>query len=253
MSDIGGVMRLDQGASDQRPGPGPRGARVVPTVVLVGADRGGVGKTTVARLVLEFLGAHAVVPRIVDTQPGEGILRRYYPAAELIDVARVSGQMAVLDSPKPLTVVDIRAGLLLPALTSLRDNGLLADARTGAVRFYVLHLVGSDHASFAEVAPTHELLDGAGAGAQHILVRNRVSADATYDWESPLPIVDVAHLDDLAVAATDEEGCAYEKFTKDPRRSRVLRGAVRHWLDAAYPALARVGLAAVAEAAVKGE
>ena len=39
-----------------------------PTVVVVGADKGGVGKTTVARTVLDYFTAHHVPARAFDSE-----------------------------------------------------------------------------------------------------------------------------------------------------------------------------------------
>ena len=39
-----------------------------PAVVLVGADKGGVGKTTVARTLLDYFGAHQTPTRAFDTE-----------------------------------------------------------------------------------------------------------------------------------------------------------------------------------------
>ena len=45
-----------------------------PTVILVGADKGGVGKTTVARTLLDYLMAEKLPPRAFDTELPKGTL-----------------------------------------------------------------------------------------------------------------------------------------------------------------------------------
>ena len=47
-----------------------------PTVVVVGADKGGVGKTTVARTLLDYFTAHHVPIRAFDTESPKGTLKR---------------------------------------------------------------------------------------------------------------------------------------------------------------------------------
>jgi MinD superfamily P-loop ATPase len=46
-----------------------------PAVILVGADKGGVGKTTVARTLIDYFGAHQTPIRAFDTESPRGTLR----------------------------------------------------------------------------------------------------------------------------------------------------------------------------------
>jgi hypothetical protein len=64
-----------------------------PVMVLVGADKGGVGKTTV---VADYV--RVLKPRLVDTQVPNGDLRGFYPDAEILDLAATSAQMKIFDS-----------------------------------------------------------------------------------------------------------------------------------------------------------
>ena len=50
-----------------------------PAVVLIGADKGGVGKTTVARTLLDYFVAHQVEVRAFDTEVLRGTLKRFHP------------------------------------------------------------------------------------------------------------------------------------------------------------------------------
>jgi hypothetical protein len=43
-----------------------------PAVILVGADKGGVGKTTVSRALLDYLIAHNIPTRAFDTESPKG-------------------------------------------------------------------------------------------------------------------------------------------------------------------------------------
>ena len=62
-----------------------------PTLILVGADKGGVGKTTVSRALLDFFARKNVLTRSFDTENPRGSLKRFYPATtEIIDLARIS-------------------------------------------------------------------------------------------------------------------------------------------------------------------
>jgi MinD superfamily P-loop ATPase len=65
-----------------------------PTVILIGADKGGVGKTTVARTLLDYFTAQEIPTRAFDTEAPKGALHRFHPKiTEIVDVTEVSGQM----------------------------------------------------------------------------------------------------------------------------------------------------------------
>jgi len=62
-----------------------------------------------------------------------------------------SDQMKIFDtlnsSSPSVTVIDVRAGLLSPALASLRDIGFLDAAKSGQITFAVFHILGPSIAS----------------------------------------------------------------------------------------------------------
>ena len=47
-----------------------------PAVIVVGADKGGVGKTTVSRTLLDYFSANNVATRAFDTESPRGTLKR---------------------------------------------------------------------------------------------------------------------------------------------------------------------------------
>ena len=58
-----------------------------PAVVLIGADKGGVGKTTVARTLLDFLAQHQIRTRAFDTEMPRGTLKRFHPdITDIVDI-----------------------------------------------------------------------------------------------------------------------------------------------------------------------
>src|SRR5918993_4422511 len=106
-----------------------------PAVILVGADKGGVGKTTVTRTLLDYFVAHNVPTRAFDTESPRGTLKRFHPAVtEIVDVTSTADQMKIFDTlnsaKASVTVIDVRAGLLSPTLAALRDIGFLDAARS---------------------------------------------------------------------------------------------------------------------------
>ena len=106
-----------------------------PVVVVVGADKGGVGKTTVSRTLLDYFSANNVPTRAFDTESPRGTLKRFHPdITEIVDMTTTSDQMKIFDtlnsSAPSVTVIDVRAGLLSPALASLRAAAQLISDRS---------------------------------------------------------------------------------------------------------------------------
>ena len=52
-----------------------------PVVIVVGADKGGVGKTTVSRTLLDYFSANNVLTRAFDTESPRGTLKRFHPTS----------------------------------------------------------------------------------------------------------------------------------------------------------------------------
>src|SRR5256885_17210170 len=72
-----------------------------PVVIVVGADKGGVGKTTVSRTLLDYFGANNVPTRAFDTESPRGTLRRFHPdITQIVDMTTSSGQMKNFDNAK---------------------------------------------------------------------------------------------------------------------------------------------------------
>src|SRR5579863_7330188 len=97
--------------------PGMGHNQMKPTLIMVGADKGGVGKTTVARALLDYLAGNNVIVRAFDTEHPRGTLHRFHPdITQIVDITQTPDQMRILDtlntSQVKVTVIDTRAGAL---------------------------------------------------------------------------------------------------------------------------------------------
>ena len=95
-----------------------------PAVIVVGADKGGVGKTTVSRALLDYFIAHNIPTRAFDTESPRGTLKRFHPdVTEVVDLTTTSDQMKIFDTlsstDAQITVIDVRAGMLSRKRASL--------------------------------------------------------------------------------------------------------------------------------------
>ena len=220
-----------------------------PAVIVVGADKGGVGKTTVSRTLLDYFTAHHVPTRAFDTESPKGTLKRFHPdISDVVDVTSVADQMRIFDTlsstDASVTVLDVRAGLLSPTLRSLRDIGFLDAARTGQITFAVFHILGSSIASLDEIAETANFM----TGAKYFLVKNFINNTSFFEWDQSTyngyfnrikdaTELTIPKLNEMAYEQVEVASVPFLKFVANKgthdeaaNYSFVLRGYVRHWL-----------------------
>lgn len=219
-----------------------------PVIVLVGADKGGVGKTTVARALADYL--HASEPRLIDTQVPAGDLRGFYPEAEVLDLTSTTAQMQIFDEPVALTIIDVGAGLLARTLATLERVGILNDVRTGTVRLVLLYLLGPSVASLSEVVEANRTISGK---LELFFVKNHINATEYYGWEKDPRfgealvamkprMIDVPQLDEIAAKSVQRRGQPFSSFITDAANSRILRGYVSDWMARIHAELNCVGV-----------
>jgi len=244
-----------------------------PTVVIVGADKGGVGKTTVSRTLLDYFSTKKVPVRAFDTEFPRGTLKRFHPAnTEVVDITSTADQMTVFDtlntgSPS-VTVIDVRAGLLSPVLSSLRKIGFLEAADAGQITFAVFHILGPSISSLDEIEETADSM----TGAKYFLVKNFINDTQFFRWDRDTynsyfrRIKDTAtqltipKLNQMAYEQVEVASVPFLKFVanKGPRDeatnySFVLRGYVRHWLANVWSEYDRIGLTNIVRSPSQGE
>src|SRR5262245_886174 len=85
-----------------------------PAIVLVGADKAGVGKTTISRSLLDYFSFRQVRARAFDTEVPRGTLKRFHPSVtDVVDITHVPDQMKIFDTVNSaeasVSLIDIRA------------------------------------------------------------------------------------------------------------------------------------------------
>jgi hypothetical protein len=220
----------------------------VPKLVIVGADKGGVGKTMISRALLDYFADRSISCRAFDTEAPTGNLHRFYPdASAIVDLTKSDDQMRVFDglNAAQVTLIDIRAGLLSPTLTMLRELDFFDGIVEGRLAITVVHVIGSTQASFAEIAATSRIV----AGAQHVLAVNHIN-DAPFSGLSPemraigASLIEVRKLNELAADHVDAAAVSFHNFVADDSNSTVMRGYVRSWLRRAFREFEQAGLVA---------
>jgi hypothetical protein len=233
-----------------------------PAVILIGADKGGVGKTTVARTLLDYFNARQTPTRAFDTEWPRGTLKRFHPdVTEVVDVTSVPDQMKIFDTvgsaEAKVTVIDGRAGLLSSTLQALNDIGFIELAKTGQITFAVFHIIGPSIASLEEIAETERFV----GDASHFLVKNHINATSFFEWDpatyksyfdkiKDAQEITVPKLNEMACEQVEVAGVPFASFIANKNAkggvanySFVLRGYVRHWLAQVWNEFDRVKLA----------
>jgi hypothetical protein len=232
-----------------------------PAVILIGADKGGVGKTTVARTLLDYFSTHQTPARAFDTEWPRGTLKRFHPdVTELVDVTSVPDQMKIFDTVSnaeaKVTLIDVRAGLLSSTLQALNDIGFIQLGKTGQITFAVFHILGPSIASLEEIAETGRLV----GDASHFLVKNHINATTFFEWDpatyksyfkniKDAQEITIPKLNEMACEQVEVAGVPFVTFIANKNAkgeaanySFVLRGYVRHWLGQIWNEFDRVQL-----------
>ena len=219
-----------------------------PTLVLVGADKGGVGKTTASRALLDYFARKNVLTRAFDTENPRGSLQRFYPSiTEIIDLNNVAHQMKVLDTMEtanvPVTVVDFKAGNLSYSLDLFERIGVLEAARNGMFTLGLVHVVGPSIASLDEIGEISKYL----SGVEYVVARNSINETNFFEWDdstyrkyftqiSKSHEIDIPKLNEMAYEQVDVAGVTFKDFIDNRaadgsqgKFSFVLRGYVRKW------------------------
>jgi hypothetical protein len=230
-----------------------------PAVLIVGADKGGVGKTTIARTLLDYFSARKVPIRAFDTEAPKGTLKRFHPeATDIVDVNLVPDQMRIFDtlSESQITMIDVRAGLLSPTLRALRDIGFIDAAKKGQITFAVFHILGPTIASLDEIAEASDFVND----AKYFLVKNFINNTHFFEWDQKTYDAYFRRIKDaveVTIPKLNEMACEQVELASVPfltfiankglngeaaAYSFVLRGYVRHWLGNVWGEYDRIRL-----------
>jgi hypothetical protein len=234
-----------------------------PAVIIVGADKGGVGKTTVARTLLDYFTARRTPVRAFDTETPKGTLRRFHPdVTTIVDLNEVGDQMKIFDTlnSAQITVIDVRAGQLSSTLRTLRDIGFMEAAKKNQVAFAVFHILGPSIASMDEIADISTIL----SDMKYFLVKNFINNTHFFEWDQTTYdtyFKRVKHAVELSIPKLNEMACEQVELASVPflsfvankgvrgetvPYSFVLRGYVRHWLGSVWAEYDRIRLGDIA-------
>ncbi len=146
-----------------------------PRLVLTHGEKGGVGKTTVARLVADFLASRDASFRAFDAEGPAGQLLRFHSAqTSAVEVESASGIAPVLDflmdgNPRRLALVDLGARSGEDLKEWLYKGGALEEAESGSLGITVVYVLGG---AVDSVGHLKECFAALGADVSYVIVRN---------------------------------------------------------------------------------
>lgn len=238
------------------------GGRQKPAVIIVGADKGGVGKTTVARTMLDYFAGKNVLTRAFDTESPRGTLKRFHPrVTEVVDLTQVADQMKVLDtlesSEVKVSIIDVRAGLLSRTLKDMTDVGFFDAVEKGDFKFALFHVLGPSVASLSEIEDMLPFIEN----AEYFVVKNHINDTSFFEWDQATydryfkkvrrtaHEINIPKLNEMAYEQVELAGVPFAAFGQNKNAknqkadySLVLRGYVRTWEKAIHEQYDETGL-----------
>lgn len=206
-------------------------------LVVVLADKGGVGKSTVARTLKDYYQSHGITVRGFDGEhlakdpaTGQrGTFARFFPGIEVVNIEESDDQMKVFDGlhMAQVTLLDLPAGTGSRTLANLRTLGFFEGVAAGSLRLSAIHVIGSNKASFDEIEAIRSAVDG----ADYHTVLN--STNRSKFEGLPASVKDpirVPLLEERTAADVDMQSVGFSAYYANLDNGMVKRGYVNSWL-----------------------
>lgn len=134
-----------------------------PLIAIICSDRHRNGKTTLARVLVDFLLLEGRDPFVLDLGYPEGALRDFFPGrTALVDFAQVTGQMKVFDTilaaPGRDYVIDVPAQQLTRFCEAMSDLEFREAANEAGFALSVMFIVDNHEDSLKSAAAVEEIL-----------------------------------------------------------------------------------------------
>lgn len=222
-------------------------------VHLIGGEKGGVGKSMVARLLAQYFIDHNLPFLGFDTDRSHGALMRFYAGyASPVLVDRYEALDTIIESsiehPGRRVLVDLAAQTQEPLVKWMDESGVLDLADVSGLAIHYWHVMDSGRDS---VDLLKKLLDRFGHRLQYVLVRNQLRGDDFSQLEQSgeqaralglgASIVDIKHLHDGVVQKIDAGNASFwaaknGSNTIGARLGLMERQRLKLWMNHAYAA-----------------
>ncbi|MBV8816730.1 MAG: hypothetical protein JO022_00160 [Acidobacteriaceae bacterium] len=146
-----------------------------PRLIITHGEKGGVGKTTIARIIADYLGSRDLAFRAFDAEGDTGQLLRFHSSeTSPIDMGDAASVSPVLDylmdgSGKRLALVDLGARSGSELKSWLYRGGALEEAAGGKLGITVVYVLGG---AVDSVGHLKECFQALGRDANYVIVKN---------------------------------------------------------------------------------
>jgi hypothetical protein len=225
---------------------------------LIGGEKGGVGKSLVARIVAQYLIDKELPFLGFDTDRSHGALMRFYAgyaSPVLVDNYEALDTIveAAVDEPERRILVDLAAQTHDPLVRWMDDAGVINLADELGLGLHYWHVMDSGKDS---VDLLKRLLDRFGTGLRYVLVRNQVrgndfsvleqSGEQTRALALGAKVVSIKRLHEGVINKIDSGSSSFWKAKSSDRDEGGLglmdRQRVKMWLRDAYREMDEVGI-----------
>jgi hypothetical protein len=228
-------------------------------VHLIGGEKGGVGKSMVARLVAQYLIDHEIAFVGFDTDRSHGALLRFYAgyaSPALVDRYEALDMIieSCIDQPGRRVLVDLAAQTHEPLAKWMDESGVLDLADVSGLAVHYWHVMDSGRDS---VDLLKKLLDRFGRRLRYVVVRNQLrgddfsmleqSGELARAVEMGAKVVDLKRLHDTVVQKIDAANASFWAAKNAPNQGGASLGLMERqrlklWLANAYAELDRAGV-----------
>jgi hypothetical protein len=227
---------------------------VLSKIHLIGGEKGGVGKSMVARLLAQYF-IDQQTPFIgFDTDRSHGSLMRFYAdyaSSALVDRYEALDAIieAAVEQPGRRVLVDLAAQTHDPLVRWMDDSGVLDMADVSGIALHYWHVMDSGRDS---VDLLTRLLDRFGQRLRYVLVRNQLRGDDFGQLERSgqlerarglgAKVMDLKKLQDTVVQKIDARNASFwsarQGGADGPGLGLMERQRLKMWMSASYASLA---------------
>ncbi len=225
---------------------------------LIGGEKGGVGKSLVARIVAQYMIDKEIPFLGFDTDRSHGALMRFYAghaSAVLVDNYEALDAIveAAVDQPGRRILVDLAAQTHDPLVKWMDDAGVVNLSDELGLSLYYWHVMDSGKDS---VDLLKKLLDRFGTGLKYVLVRNQVRGNDFGTLEQSgeqaravalgAKVISIKRLHEGVVNKIDSGSSSFWQAKSSDKDSTGLglmdRQRVKMWLRDAFREMDEVGI-----------
>jgi hypothetical protein len=226
-----------------------------PRLVLTHGEKGGVGKSTVARVLADFLNSRNTQFRAFDAEGSTGQLLRFHPGeTSAVNVASAASVAPVLDylmepGGKRLALVDLGARSGEEVKSWLYRGGALEEAESGRLGITVVYVLGG---AVDSVGHLKECFGALGQDVNYVIVKNYGVAGKfdVYDQSNVRKDllaagareIAIPELDGTVYQSVDRASISFSSFAdgQNPNFGYTERRYCRTWLRECFTALNEV-------------